>query len=157
MRVLLIEDDLVTAGYVAAGLRERGHAVDHVANGRAALARAAGADHALLIVDRMLPGLDGLSLVRRLREAGAGGNGEVRQDRSGKSVGLGRAAVPLAGHPGLTVLVASDYANLDQGLAAVSSSAQMAALPRINSCSSHVSIHTGQGRAVKQNTRANEK
>ena len=57
--------------------------------------------------------------------AGSANKGEFREDRSGKRVGFGRAAVPLAGHPGLTVLVAADYARLDHGLAAVSSSAQI--------------------------------
>ena len=70
MRVLVIEDDVATAGYIATGLSERGHAVDHAANGRAALELALGAPYQLLIVDRMLPGLDGLTLVRRLRAAG---------------------------------------------------------------------------------------
>jgi two-component system OmpR family response regulator len=70
MRILVIEDDAATAAYIAAGLRERGHGVDHAANGDAALSRALGESYDLLIVDRMLPGLDGLSLVRRLREAG---------------------------------------------------------------------------------------
>jgi two-component system OmpR family response regulator len=70
MRILVIEDDAATAAYIAAGLRERGHGVDHAANGDTALSQALGESYHLLIVDRMLPGLDGLSLVRRLREAG---------------------------------------------------------------------------------------
>jgi two-component system OmpR family response regulator len=70
MRILVIEDDAATAAYIAAGLRERGHGVDHAANGDAALLQALGESYHLLIVDRMLPGLDGLSLVRRLRTAG---------------------------------------------------------------------------------------
>ena len=70
MRILVIEDDAATAAYIAAGLRERGHGVDHAANGEAALSQALDESYHLLIVDRMLPGLDGLSLVRRLREAG---------------------------------------------------------------------------------------
>ena len=70
MRILVIEDDAATAHYIAAGLRERGHAVDHAANGQVALERACDDTYQLLIVDRMLPGLDGLTLVRRLRETG---------------------------------------------------------------------------------------
>jgi two-component system OmpR family response regulator len=70
MRILVIEDDAATAAYIAQGLRERGHAVDRARDGGAALTRALAESHQLLIVDRMLPGLDGLSLVRTLRKAG---------------------------------------------------------------------------------------
>ena len=56
---------------------------------------------------------------------GSIGKGEFWEHRSGQRVGVGRAAVPLAGHPGLTVLVASDSRRLDHGLAVVSSSAQI--------------------------------
>jgi two-component system OmpR family response regulator len=69
MKLLLVEDDRTTADYVARGLREEGHAVDHLTDGREALARAVGGGYDVLIVDRMLPGLDGLSLVRALRAA----------------------------------------------------------------------------------------
>ncbi|WP_194745201.1 response regulator transcription factor [Thermaurantiacus tibetensis] len=69
MRILLIEDDPVTAAYVANGLREEGHVVDHLADGREGLALAMEDRHDILVVDRMLPGLDGLSLVRALRAA----------------------------------------------------------------------------------------
>jgi len=71
MKILVIEDDAATADYVAAGLREHGHEIDRAADGRAALALALSEGYGLLIVDRMLPGLDGLSLVRRLRATGA--------------------------------------------------------------------------------------
>lgn len=70
MRILVIEDDAATAEYIAAGLRERGHGIDRAANGDAALTQALAESYQLLIVDRMLPGLDGLTLVRRLRDAG---------------------------------------------------------------------------------------
>lgn len=67
MKILLIEDDDETAGYIAQGLREEGHQLSISADGRDGLFRATGEDWDLLIVDRMLPGLDGLSLVRTLR------------------------------------------------------------------------------------------
>jgi two-component system OmpR family response regulator len=67
MRILLVEDDPSTATYIADGLRARGHAVEHAAEGRAALTRALRESYQLLIVDRMLPALDGLSLVREIR------------------------------------------------------------------------------------------
>lgn len=70
MKILLIEDDSVTAGFVANGLREQGHGVDIADNGRDGLFLAAGTPFDLLIVDRMLPGLDGLALVKTVRGAG---------------------------------------------------------------------------------------
>ena len=70
MRIMLIEDDRETAAYVARGLREHGHVVDHAATGQDGLFLAGGAVHDVLIVDRMLPGLDGLGLVRALRDIG---------------------------------------------------------------------------------------
>ena len=70
MKVLVIEDDMETAAYIARGLREHGHVVDHVADGQDGLVMAAGGTYDVLVVDRMLPGLDGLGLVRTLRGAG---------------------------------------------------------------------------------------
>lgn len=72
MKILLIEDDDETAGYVAKGLREHGHTVDHAANGRDGLFLAAGESYDVMIVDRMLPGLDGLAVVKTVRAAGVG-------------------------------------------------------------------------------------
>ncbi len=65
MRILLVEDDQTTREFVLRGLREEGHTAD----GREALAHAVVAAYDVLIVDRMLPGLDGLSLVKALRSA----------------------------------------------------------------------------------------
>ena len=70
MKILLIEDDSVTASFLADGLRQRGHTVDIADNGRDGLFLAAGTLFDLLIVDRMLPGLDGLALVKTVRGAG---------------------------------------------------------------------------------------
>jgi two-component system OmpR family response regulator len=70
MRVLLIEDDPETAGYVTNGLAEEGHTVDHISDGRDGVAQAMGEDYDIIIVDRMLPGLDGLSIVKTMRGAG---------------------------------------------------------------------------------------
>ena len=69
MKILLIEDDEQTAAYVLKGLTEHGHVVDRVADGRSGLFQARELAYDALVVDRMLPGLDGLSLVRVLREA----------------------------------------------------------------------------------------
>lgn len=70
MKILLIEDDPVTSEYIARGLAECGHVVDRAASGRDGLFMASGEHHEVLIVDRMVPGLDGLALVRTLRGAG---------------------------------------------------------------------------------------
>ncbi len=70
MKILVIEDDAATAAYLANGLRELGHVVDVAADGRDGLMLAAGGGHDALIVDRMLPGLDGLGVVKTLRGAG---------------------------------------------------------------------------------------
>jgi two-component system OmpR family response regulator len=70
LKILLIEDDGETADYVANGLREEGHLIARVANGAEGLVCAMGNGFDLLIVDRMIPGLDGLNLVKSLRAAG---------------------------------------------------------------------------------------
>lgn len=70
MRVLLIEDDRETAAYVATGLTEEGHTVDHLVDGRDGAAQAIDETYDVVIVDRMLPGIDGLSLVKSLRQLG---------------------------------------------------------------------------------------
>ena len=70
MQILLVEDDIEAAGHLSRGLREAGYAVTHRADGAAGLAEARATHYELLIVDRMLPGLDGLSLVGALRKEG---------------------------------------------------------------------------------------
>jgi two-component system OmpR family response regulator len=70
MKVLLIEDDVKTSAYVKRGLEEHGHVVDVAANGRDGLFLAAGEAYDVMIVDRMLPGLDGLGVVKTVRGAG---------------------------------------------------------------------------------------
>jgi two-component system OmpR family response regulator len=70
LRILLIEDEPETASYIVAGLQQAGHDAAVAADGRSGLFRATGEDWNLLIVDRMLPGLDGLALVRTLRAGG---------------------------------------------------------------------------------------
>jgi len=70
MRILIIEDDVEAAEYLGKGLRESGHSAEVVHDGRDGLLQAATGAYDVLIVDRMLPGLDGLSLVRHLRATG---------------------------------------------------------------------------------------
>ena len=67
MKILVIEDDLETADHIGHALRAQGHEVDESFAGPDGLAKARGGKHAALIVDRMLPGMDGLSLVKQLR------------------------------------------------------------------------------------------
>lgn len=70
MRILLIEDDKRTAEYAAKGFSEAGHLCDVISDGREALVQATHEPYDLMVVDRMLPGLDGLSLVKAVRAAG---------------------------------------------------------------------------------------
>ena len=72
MRILLIEDDSETAAYVEAGLSKSAHCVERVADGREALSLAMSQRFHLMIVDRMLPGLNGLTLVKMIRTGGIG-------------------------------------------------------------------------------------
>jgi len=67
VRILVVEDDAETAGYLVAGLEEEGYTVSLTGNGREGLHLAATGNFELLIVDRMLPGLDGLTIVKSLR------------------------------------------------------------------------------------------
>jgi two-component system OmpR family response regulator len=70
LRILLIEDDARTADLVRVGLAPEGHDITVAADGRRGLLLAGGEVWDIIIVDRMLPGLDGLGLVRMLRGAG---------------------------------------------------------------------------------------
>jgi two-component system OmpR family response regulator len=67
MHILLIEDDVAAAEYLIKGLGETGHVVDHAADGETGLNLALNGHYDVLIVDRMLPGRDGLSIIRMLR------------------------------------------------------------------------------------------
>ena len=67
MRVLVAEDDQRTADYLVRGLTESGHIVDRVADGETALAMAIEGIYDALLLDRKLPGIDGVTLVQRLR------------------------------------------------------------------------------------------
>jgi two-component system OmpR family response regulator len=69
-RILVIEDDDVTADEIAIELRSHSHIVERAANGQAALERATREAYDAITLDRMLPGLDGLKVVARLRERG---------------------------------------------------------------------------------------
>ena len=70
MRLLVVEDDPKIAAFVAQGLRQAGHAVDHCARGDEAMTQAAVAPYDAAVVDVMLPGLDGIRLVQHWRREG---------------------------------------------------------------------------------------
>ena len=70
MRILLIEDDAEAAAFAAKGLREAGHVVDHALDGEAGCNMAAAGDYDAYVVDRMLPKMDGLTLLSKRRGEG---------------------------------------------------------------------------------------
>src|SRR5215469_4008216 len=70
MKLLVVEDDPETSTYLVRGLHEQGHLVDHVTEGRDGLFMALNNSYDVMIIDRMLPALDGLSMVRAARAAG---------------------------------------------------------------------------------------
>src|ERR1700743_3035984 len=70
MKLLLVEDDREAAGYLKRALSEAGHAVDHAAAGRDGLMLAAGETYDVIILDRMLPEVDGLAILRTIRTSG---------------------------------------------------------------------------------------
>ncbi len=70
MHILVIEDDREAANWLLKGLREAGHVADLATMGPEGLQMARDGDYDVLIVDRMLPGMDGLSIIRALREEG---------------------------------------------------------------------------------------
>jgi two-component system OmpR family response regulator len=69
MRILIMEDDEETARFIARGLEEAGHAIVLSGDGRDGLFQATGGGFDVIVMDRMLPGLDGLSLLKALRAA----------------------------------------------------------------------------------------
>jgi two-component system OmpR family response regulator len=70
VRVLVVEDDETIASFVLKGLREAGFAADHASDGRKGLAMALAEPYDAAVVDLMLPGLDGLELIKTLRQRG---------------------------------------------------------------------------------------
>src|SRR3954467_6860119 len=71
MRILLVEDEPHAAQVLAKGLREQAYAVDVAADGEAALFQAGTSDYDALILDLMLPRVDGLAVCRSLRDGGS--------------------------------------------------------------------------------------
>jgi len=70
MRVMLVEDDQSVSDYLVKGLKEQGYSVDHVADGGEGLLLASTENYDVMIIDRMLPSVDGLTIVKSVRAAG---------------------------------------------------------------------------------------
>ena len=70
MRVLIIEDDEETLNFITSGLKQSGHVVDQASDGKDGLFLALENDYNVLVIDRMLPSLDGLSIVQTVRSSG---------------------------------------------------------------------------------------
>jgi len=70
MRILVVEDDREAASYLTRGLKESGHIVDHAPDGQDGLHLAMGGNYDVAVVDRMMPRMDGLTMVRRMRDEG---------------------------------------------------------------------------------------
>ena len=70
MKALVIEDDQDVANYLVKGLKESDFVVDHAADGKQGMMMAASEDYDIMIVDRMLPGMDGLSIIKTVRATG---------------------------------------------------------------------------------------
>jgi len=71
MRLLVVEDDAEIAGFLCKGLEEAGHVVDHAADGRSGLFLATGEPFDAILLDRLLPQMDGLSMLAALRATGS--------------------------------------------------------------------------------------
>lgn len=69
-RILVVEDDADTAEYILKGLREAGFTAEHVADGRDGLYMASSSEFDAIVMDRMIPGMDGLSVTKAVRAAG---------------------------------------------------------------------------------------
>ena len=69
MKILLLEDDGEIGAWVSDGLARSGHAVDWLKDGKEALVAATTREYNVLVLDRMVPGLDGLSVLKALRAA----------------------------------------------------------------------------------------
>lgn len=72
MHILLIEDDVQAADYIVKGLENHQYSCEHATSGGDGLALALQNNYALIIVDRMLPVMDGITIVKKLRESGLG-------------------------------------------------------------------------------------
>jgi two-component system OmpR family response regulator len=70
MRIFIIEDDQEVAAYLSKGLTEAGHVIDHAADGKDGLIKAIQNSYDIMVIDRLLPHLDGLTIIKTLRASG---------------------------------------------------------------------------------------
>lgn len=70
MRILIVEDDQEVAEYLAKGLTEAGHLVDQAAEGKTGLTKATSENYDVMVIDRLLPQIDGLTIIKTLRASG---------------------------------------------------------------------------------------
>ncbi|SVC78711.1 uncharacterized protein METZ01_LOCUS331565, partial [marine metagenome] len=70
MRILVVEDDSETREYLNRGLSEAGHVVDTADNGNSGVSLACDPKYDVMVIDRMLPGCDGLAVIQAVRDAG---------------------------------------------------------------------------------------
>ena len=70
MKILVVEDDLEAASFMVKGLKESGYVVDHVGDGKEGLFMAADESYDAIVLDRMLPGIDGLAIIKTIRSTG---------------------------------------------------------------------------------------
>jgi two-component system OmpR family response regulator len=70
MKLLLIEDDVESAKYLMKGLKEQGYVIDHCASGKEGLFMAASEKYDAMIIDRMVPEVDGVTIIQTLRASG---------------------------------------------------------------------------------------
>jgi two-component system OmpR family response regulator len=68
-KILVVEDDQTTADFIVSGLVQHGHVVDHASDGRDGLFHATDGSYDAIILDRMLPGIDGIQVIQALRAA----------------------------------------------------------------------------------------
>ena len=99
-RVLVIEDDPETAEQLVESLTSNGYQVDVAVNGNDGLSRGRAREYAVMTIDRMLPGIDGITIIRRLRDNGVvtpaliiSALGEVDDRVRGLRAKIGRAHV----------------------------------------------------------------
>ena len=102
MKILIVEDDAETAEFIAAGLLARGHVPTVAANGRGGFELAVAEPFDVIVLDRMLPALDGLSVVALLRSEGVSTPALFLTNLSGvddRVEGPGAGVAPLIGDP----------------------------------------------------------
>ena len=98
MRILVVEDDLEAQRYLVQGLKESGHVVDEAGDGETGLSLALSRPYDIAVIDRMLPGLDGLKVVAEMREHAFAFLGEQRRTEQLGQLVVGHLTGPHPRH-----------------------------------------------------------